>query len=374
MIGRQGDGALDLRAVRRDDELLDALATRAVRSPGDLGDPSDPAGRLMAALVADVDDGLAALLAATTLDIARVGAGDTADPVVSTDAGREAGASDAARAGEAATLDDHALPSDEDGSSWTRRRRRRTAYGAAAALALGATFSVSGVAAAVTGDPFAPYRAVGEALSWGDDDLPPNAAEVAHFNKRLARARAAIAHGEVAGAQAKIDALRSLIAQADLTDGQRAALERKLVRLEAAIARVGTDGKNVPPGPKAGKGAGAKSDAGTPHAPTSGDTSSTGGKSTGEKSTGGDSSGGDSTGGAQTGGKPTDKAKGPSDEQATQDDSSGDQGTQEVTPAPTPDGDTDEGSTGSKNSGSSTTAADEDGSAATGSGNAPKKG
>jgi hypothetical protein len=42
-----GDGALDLRAVRRDDELLDSLGRRG---PGDAG---DPASLLLAALAVD---------------------------------------------------------------------------------------------------------------------------------------------------------------------------------------------------------------------------------------------------------------------------------------------------------------------------------
>lgn len=201
MIGRQaGEGALDLAAVQRDDDLLAHLARR-----GDI-DAADPVARLLASFADDVDDGLAELLVATDLPTT---AGAT---WVSHDVCPE--------------LETDAAP-----------RSRRTVVGAAAlAVALGASLSVSGVAAAVTGDPLAPYKAVGSALSWGEDDLPETAAPIAHLNKRLARARAAIAHGEVGGAHARLDAIRAALADSDLSAGQRAAFERKLDRLEAALA------------------------------------------------------------------------------------------------------------------------------------------
>lgn len=207
MIGRQaGEGALDLAAVQRDDDLLALLAER-----GEV-DTSDPVARLLASLAEDVDDGLAELLIAT-------------DPL--TTAG-------------ATWVSHDVLPELESGPA---PRARRTAAGAAAlAVALAATLSVSGVAAAVTGDPLAPYKAVGSALTWGEDDLPETAASIAHLNKRLARARAAIAHGEVEGAQPRLDAIRAALAGADLSDGQRAAFERKLDRLEAALADAGKKG------------------------------------------------------------------------------------------------------------------------------------
>lgn len=209
MIGRQaGEGALDLAAVQRDDDLLALLAER-----GEV-DTSDPVARLLASLAEDVDDGLAELLVAT-------------DPL--TTAG-------------ATWVSHDVLPQVESDPA---PRAWRTAAGAAAlAVALAATLSVSGVAAAVTGDPLAPYKAVGNALTWGEDDLPESAAPIAHLNKRLARARAAIAHGEVQGAQSRLDAIRAALAGADLSDGQRAAFERKLDRLAAALGDAATKGKS----------------------------------------------------------------------------------------------------------------------------------
>jgi hypothetical protein len=44
-------GPSELDAIRRDDALLDALAR------GDVPDPSNPLGRLIAAFVAEIEDG-----------------------------------------------------------------------------------------------------------------------------------------------------------------------------------------------------------------------------------------------------------------------------------------------------------------------------
>lgn len=225
MIGRQaGEGALDLAAVQRDDDLLARLAQR-----GDI-DASDPVERLLASFADDVDDGLAELLVATDLP---------------TTAG-------------ATWVSHDVLPELETDAP--PRSRRRAVGAAALAIALGASLSVSGVAAAVTGDPLAPYKAVGSALSWGEDDLPETAAPIAHLNKRLARARAAIAHGEVDGAQARLDAIRAALADSDLSAGQRAAFEGKLDRLEAALAGARKEGSGAgkpgggPPADKPGGG------------------------------------------------------------------------------------------------------------------------
>jgi hypothetical protein len=53
----------DLSAVRRSDDLFDALATRRLVDPGS-AEPDDPAAGLLAALVADVDGGAPPLPAA----------------------------------------------------------------------------------------------------------------------------------------------------------------------------------------------------------------------------------------------------------------------------------------------------------------------
>jgi hypothetical protein len=286
VIGRQaGEGALDLAAVQRDDDLLARLARR-----GDI-DASDPVERLLASFADDVDDGLAELLVATDLP---------------TTAG-------------ATWVSHDVLPELETDAA---PRSRRTAVGAAAlAVALGASLSVSGVAAAVTGDPLAPYKAVGSALSWGEDDLPETAAPIAHLNKRLARARAAIAHGEVDGAQARLDAIRAALADSDLSAGQRAAFERKLDRLEAALADAGKKRSGAdkpgggPPADKPGGGPPADKPGGGPPAdkPPAGDPPGQAGK---DKAAVGD--GGTSTdrGSKSTDGGAAEKAEKPEKESA----------------------------------------------------------
>ncbi len=214
MIGSQasGDGALDLLAVQRDDELLDLLGGR-VAVPSD-----DELVRLLAAWRDEIDDGLPGVVPA---------------PRSAPDAVRTRTPAVAAAAVPGRPANDLVPAAGLERSP----RRRLTATGTAAALVLGGTLSLSGVAAAVTGDPLAPYRAVGHALSIGGDPLPEHAAAVAQLNKRLTRARAAVAHGDVAGAQAAVDALTAQLASADLTDQQRGAIERRLASLRAALAR-----------------------------------------------------------------------------------------------------------------------------------------
>ena len=194
-----GDGSLDLLAVQRDDELLDRLGGRVALQS------DDAMVQLLVTWRDEVDDGLPRLVPAPR-----------AEPVMARPAGVDL------------------LPSPASGQP---RRRRLTATGTAAALVLGGTLSLSGVAAAVTGDPLAPYRAVGHALSIGGSSLPEHAAELARLNKGLSRARAAVAHGDLAGAQAAVDGLAAQLAGADLTDEQRAAIERRLASLRTAVAR-----------------------------------------------------------------------------------------------------------------------------------------
>ena len=210
MIRQSGDGGgLDLLAVQRDDDLLDLLGARRAVSDG------DEVARLLAALAADVDEALPA---------APVRAPVAAGP---------------------------AAPTPVDDTSG--HTRRLGAAGVAAAVLLGGSVALSGAAAAVTGDPLAPYKtvghavgtvghavgtAVGQALSLGEDDLPEQAAPIAHLNKRMAGARAALAHGDTAQVQALVDELTAVLATADLSDEQRAALQQRVDRLEDSLAKV----------------------------------------------------------------------------------------------------------------------------------------
>lgn len=122
MIGRQyRGGSVDEVAVRRDDELLLLLGRRLTTPPA-----ADPATALLRALTDDVDREVAAIAAPASVPV-------------------------------------NAIDS-------LRTRRRQGARGTVVGVVVLATLSVSGVAAAVTGDPLSPYRAV---LSLGQDDDPP---------------------------------------------------------------------------------------------------------------------------------------------------------------------------------------------------------
>lgn len=188
MIGPR-DGELDLMAVARDDELLDLLAARGDLAAAPGGGP-DEAALLLQALARDVDEGLAELLATP-------------------------------------------LPGQ-------RARRRTLARGTALALVVGATLSVGGVSAAVTGDPLAGYRAVATALGL-HSELPPNAAEIAKWNHTLARVRAVARAGDTAAATAMLDRLEQRLAE--LPANQRAAMARKIAALRARLTEATRPGR-----------------------------------------------------------------------------------------------------------------------------------
>ena len=123
------------------------------------------------------------------------------------------------------------------------RRRGHGLRATTIAVVLGATLSVSGVAAAVTGDPLSPYKGIVSAVHGGGNDhqhdnLPSHAARVATMNHKLAGTRAQIAHGDLAGAEATLAGLRlDLASMTDLTTGERSAIEARIAALEAAIGR-----------------------------------------------------------------------------------------------------------------------------------------
>ena len=204
MISQGGSGGgVDLVEVARDAELLDRLAARAAI----LDD--DAVSAMLAAFAAEVDDGLVALL----------------DDVEPADRRPVAGPADRVLA---AVPDVPAAP-----------RGGHGLRAATIAVVLGATLSVSGVAAAVTGDPFAAYKGIVSAVNGGNHhELPPQAARVAKMNHALVGTRAQIAHGDLAGAHATLAALRlNLASMTDLTTGQRNAIEARIAALEAALGR-----------------------------------------------------------------------------------------------------------------------------------------
>jgi hypothetical protein len=125
------------------------------------------------------------------------------------------------------------------------RRRGHGLRATTVAVVLGATLSVSGVAAAVTGDPLSPYKGIVSAVTGGSagnhhdpEPLPSHAARVAAMNHKLVGTRAQIAHGDLAGAQATLAGLRlDLASMTGLTTGERGAIEARIAALEAALAR-----------------------------------------------------------------------------------------------------------------------------------------
>jgi hypothetical protein len=134
--------SLDLVAVQRDSALLDALARRTRTDDG------DPVVGLLAALVADVDDGLLAV------------AGPDAAPLtalIPEQGGHRR------RPGTVSSLP-LALPP---------VGRRHVARAVAAMVVTAAVLSVSGVAAAVSGDPLTPYKRVIDVVRAGYDDVVP---------------------------------------------------------------------------------------------------------------------------------------------------------------------------------------------------------
>ena len=199
---REPEEQLDLRAVVRDDELLDRIAA-GVR----LADGGDPAVALLQALVRDVDRDL-----------------DTAVR--------------------------QPLPEAEASDSRWLRHRRLTLRGTAAVAVIGLGLSVGGVSAAVTGNPLAAYESVVGVFDSGDE-LPPTAAEIAKWNKKMVAARASVRAGDSTTAQAQIDALREMIRDLDVSDGHRAALEAKLAKLEQRLESRGP-GKSTGERPEKG--------------------------------------------------------------------------------------------------------------------------
>jgi hypothetical protein len=146
---------LDMMAVQRDAALLDALSQR-VRPDGP-DHNADPVVGLLAALVIDVDDGLG-------LDVAARPAAPSFIPEQS----RRRVAQDAP----AATL--------QTSTVFVAPVRRRHAVRAVAAMVVtAAVLSVSGVAAAVSGDPLKPYKDVINVVRGGYHDVMPNRSLIA---------------------------------------------------------------------------------------------------------------------------------------------------------------------------------------------------
>jgi hypothetical protein len=155
--------SLDLVAVQRDAALLDELAQRVHPADLDAGHQADPVVGLLAALVSSVDEGLA--------DVAVRPAGSTLVPEQS-------------RRGARVTMTS-SLP-----VVLAPVGRRHVVRAVAAMVVTVALLSVSGVAAAVSGDPLTPYKVVFDVVR-GHGDAVPKSLPAAAATRAAAEARAA---------------------------------------------------------------------------------------------------------------------------------------------------------------------------------------
>ncbi|MEO8328888.1 MAG: hypothetical protein ABI586_02675 [Candidatus Nanopelagicales bacterium] len=181
------DSDRDLFAIQEDALLLDIVATR-----GDL--------------TSFADDPIAAVLGSWTRDI---------------DAGLES------------QQVAHLLTAPAPAASVTPMRSGRSARFLVAATTAVVLVGTSGVAAAVTGDPLGPFRAaVGAVTGSGNDNLsasgvgnnnhplPDPAATEAEINRTLSGVNRAVAQGDLAAAQALLDAAEvDAVGVADLAPG-----------------------------------------------------------------------------------------------------------------------------------------------------------
>jgi hypothetical protein len=194
---------IDVGHVRRDDSVLDSLGQRRRRRIAE-----DPAARLLAALAADVDEETVARRL---------------------------------RVGRLAALP---LPSDRapsrllSGAARRGRLRHASRSAVVAAVAVG-VLSISGVAAAVTGDALAPLKAVVSTVT--GVDLPrahdPSAASAASgaVERDLAFAEAAVTRGDILEAREMVIQARQQLPNVapDLKAGLQKRLNRIVSRLEA---------------------------------------------------------------------------------------------------------------------------------------------
>ena len=231
---------VDFLLVRRDDELLDAIAQRehGYDTLGELA--GDPALSLLAAFATDVDDGLERLLA--ELEPA-VGAEPVSPvvPVVPRQATRRA---------ERRPLPSTAAPGRTVVAPSATRPARRAHLGraGAAAAVAAAVISVSGVAAAVTGNPLAPMQKVAQTVQSVFGHGPnQHANDRAKLEASLHDVDALIRAGRYAEAQALLDQLTGQVAALDAK--QQNGLQKQLAALEARLDReVAKTAQATPPG------------------------------------------------------------------------------------------------------------------------------
>ena len=146
---RQGAGELDLAEIAADAELLDLLAARAETTS------DDPVARMLAAFAAEVDDGLDALLESDSTSTRQRQCRRPTPVAVP------------------AQRTPVAVPARPCSPHRPCVPGRRGMRATTVALVVAGTLSVSGVAAAVTGDPFAPYRSLVAVVTGGGDGRRP---------------------------------------------------------------------------------------------------------------------------------------------------------------------------------------------------------
>jgi hypothetical protein len=158
--------------------------------------------------------------------------------------------------------------------------------------------SVSGVSAAVTGDPLTPYRKVISTVSGRDQAPKPRSVEGEAVHQQVLSIGAAIDAGQLDRAQAAVQRLRARLD--DKPSGEQRSALAQLAALEAKLAKaVAKDKADETRGPQGQPGVGSGS---TGNA-TGGSTGngSTGNGSSGEGSSGEGSSGEGSSGEGSTG-------------------------------------------------------------------------
>ena len=249
--GASGRGSLapvDVSAVARDDVLLNRIGGRQATPTGGLGiEPHAgavdvvPDGRAMTEMGTDgADDPVVAMLQAFVADldgqlvsahsdredddrglvlrVVPAVAPDTATGSTPWVAAARASVEDdelAVLSGPAARL--HAVAKvltaargarvvrEVPASAHRRPLRHRTAVSSAAAMAVAFTVSLSGVAAAVTGNPLAPYREVMQTVGIAPSDAEVSAERGVEIGRELGAADAAIERGDTVLANKFID-------------------------------------------------------------------------------------------------------------------------------------------------------------------------
>ena len=310
MGGRKGARPpLDVGAVARDDALLDAIGSRRMAQfadravPGAEADPAttDPVVAMLQAFVADLDDQLvaahprledddramglqllpgavASLVPAQPLTVAARNSEESDESaVLSGPAGRRQAAAKIL-----ATVRGTRIARELPASAHRRRLDRRTAVTSAAAMAVAFTVSLTGVAAAVTGDPMTPYRQVLETVGITAGTAEVSTEAGVDIGRDLGAAQAAVDRGDVTTAREFIaqatkaleehldnrevdegsvaadlqDALVELNQDADMVEAaaeQEAVIAEGEIGADAAVtAEPGTDDPGTPDEPSGG--------------------------------------------------------------------------------------------------------------------------